>query len=174
MKLTRNAQLWLPGYIRHTVERRLSRESADGPVDLLFCIADHYEPGHGSPGIAVERARVSRWVRNYPRLARFSDSDGRPPQHTFFYPADQYRPEHLEELAQLCRGGFGEVEIHLHHDNDTSENLRQTLLAFASCLHERHGLLGRDERNRIAYGFIHGNWALDNSRPDGRWCGVND
>jgi len=24
------------------------------------------------------------------------------------------------------------------------------------------------------YGFIHGNWALDNSRPDGDWCGVND
>ena len=26
----------------------------------------------------------------------------------------------------------------------------------------------------IVYGFIHGNWALCNSRPDGRWCGVND
>jgi len=24
------------------------------------------------------------------------------------------------------------------------------------------------------YGFVHGNWALDNSRPDGRWCGVNN
>ncbi|MEW6003624.1 MAG: hypothetical protein AB1638_13395, partial [Nitrospirota bacterium] len=26
----------------------------------------------------------------------------------------------------------------------------------------------------ILYGFIHGNWALDNSRKDGRWCGVNN
>jgi len=26
----------------------------------------------------------------------------------------------------------------------------------------------------LAYAFIHGNWALDNSRPDGRWCGVNN
>src|SRR6202043_585670 len=26
----------------------------------------------------------------------------------------------------------------------------------------------------VAYGFVHGNWALDNSRPDGRWCGVNN
>jgi hypothetical protein len=25
-----------------------------------------------------------------------------------------------------------------------------------------------------AWGFIHGNWCLDNSGPDGRWCGVND
>jgi hypothetical protein len=23
------------------------------------------------------------------------------------------------------------------------------------------------------FGFIHGNWALDNSRPDGKWCGLN-
>jgi hypothetical protein len=34
--------------------------------------------------------------------------------------------------------------------------------------------LKKDDRGRITYGFIHGNWALDNSRPDGRWCGVND
>jgi hypothetical protein len=25
-----------------------------------------------------------------------------------------------------------------------------------------------------AFGFIHGNWALDNSGPGGRWCGVNN
>src|SRR5262249_17082516 len=24
------------------------------------------------------------------------------------------------------------------------------------------------------YAFIHGNWALDNARRDGRWCGVNN
>jgi hypothetical protein len=28
--------------------------------------------------------------------------------------------------------------------------------------------------SRIAYGFVHGNWALCNSRPDGDWCGVNE
>ncbi len=67
------------------------------------------------------------------------------------------------------------MEIHLHHDNDTAENLRSTLLEFADVLHRRHGLLRRDECNQtILYGFIHGNWALDNSRPDGRWCGVNN
>jgi hypothetical protein len=38
-----------------------------------------------------------------------------------------------------------------------------------------HGLLPRDKRTGdVAYGFIHGNWALDNSRPDGRRCGVNN
>jgi hypothetical protein len=28
--------------------------------------------------------------------------------------------------------------------------------------------------SRVRYGFIHGNWALCNSRPDGDWCGVNE
>ena len=37
----------------------------------------------------------------------------------------------------------------------------------------RHGLLRRRE-GKLAFGFIHGNWALDNSRPDGRWCGLDN
>ena len=40
---------------------------------------------------------------------------------------------------------------------------------------ERHGLLSRDRyTGEVGYGFIHGNWALDNSRPDGRMCGVDN
>ena len=81
----------------------------------------------------------------------------------------------LDALAGLCRLGLGEVEIHLHHDGDTSENLRQTLLTFKDLLARRHGLLARHrETGALAYGFVHGNWALDNSSPDGRWCGVNN
>jgi len=41
-------------------------------------------------------------------------------------------------------------------------------------LFDKHNLLRKDESGQIVYGFIHGNWALDNSRPDGRWCGVNN
>jgi Glycosyl transferase family 2 len=38
-----------------------------------------------------------------------------------------------------------------------------------------HGLLGRHrDTGAPGYAFVHGNWALDNARPDGRWCGVND
>ncbi|HEY1922510.1 MAG TPA: hypothetical protein VGG44_07065, partial [Tepidisphaeraceae bacterium] len=40
---------------------------------------------------------------------------------------------------------------------------------------DRHGLLSRRRNSsEITYGFIHGDWALDNSRPDGRHCGVNN
>jgi hypothetical protein len=143
---------------------------------VLLAVCDHYEPKRGGAPPAKARARVKQWVDEYPRLfGGFRDSDGRPPRHTFFYPAEEYEPEYLDMLADLCRAGYGEVEVHLHHDDDTADNLRRTLLGFKQTLADRHGLLSRDKQTgEVAYGFIHGNWALDNARSDGRWCGVNN
>ena len=124
----------------------------------------------------IARARVERWTHDYPKnLGDYTDSDGRPPRQTFFYPLEEYEPEFLDALAELCRQGYGEVEVHLHHDNDTAENMRRVLLGYKHRLAEQHGLLARHrETGEIAYSFIHGNWALCNSRPDGCWCGVNN
>jgi hypothetical protein len=44
---------------------------------------------------------------------------------------------------------------------------------FREVLHRRHGLLHQHEGS-VKFGFIHGNWALDNSRRDGRYCGLNN
>lgn len=78
-------------------------------------------------------------------------------------------------LADLERRGYGEVEVHLHHDRDTSEGFRQKIEWFRDTLHHSHGLLRTDPATgRLAYGFIHGNWALDDSGEGGRWCGVRD
>jgi hypothetical protein len=149
---------------------------ADEEVHLLLCIADHFEPKHGRVPPEAARARVQRWVEEYPRqFAHFRDSDDRPPRHTFFYPMEEYDAEHLDLLAELCRAGYGEVEIHLHHDHDTAHGLREKLLAFKELLAQRHGLLARDRNTGApSYGFVHGNWALCNSRPDGSWCGINN
>ena len=173
----KNVFIWLPQYVRGDWagwrERHLRELS--GVTHVLFCIADHFEPGWGRPGAEVEQKRVDRWVREYPRLAKgFRDADGCPPRHTFFFPAEEYRPELLEPLVELVRDGYGEVEVHLHHDGDTAEGLKGKLLEFLERL-ERHALLERDgETGRPSFAFVHGNWALDNSRPDGRWCGVNN
>jgi hypothetical protein len=145
---------------------------------VFLAIADHYEPMWGGASPALQRERVAAWVKNYPRMAHgITDSRGRPPQHTFFYPAEDHTDlddQHIDQLAGLCRRGYGDVEIHLHHDNDNAENLSETLGSFKETLHHRHGLLETDEHGDITFGFVHGNWALDNSRPDGRWCGVNN
>jgi hypothetical protein len=159
--MLKNFHLWLPAY--------LTRSRSHGPIaHVFFCFVDHYEPLWRGAAQKQGLERIRYWRTHYPKLARFRDADGRPPQHTFFYPAEEYRPELLEELAPLCRQGYGEVEIHLHHDNDTAENLRAQILEFKLKL-AGHGFLSQNQ-----YGFIHGNWALDNSRPDGRWCGVNN
>jgi hypothetical protein len=170
----RNVDRWLAPYVLQSHKRRSPRAGQE--VHLLLCIADHYEPKADNAPPDVARARVRRWVRDYPRyLGGFRDVDGRPPRHTFFYPIEEYETEYLDALAGLCAAGFGEVEVHLHHDRDTAEGLREKLLGFRGLLTERHGLLcHRRETGEPAYGFVHGNWALDNSRPDGRWCGVNN
>jgi hypothetical protein len=181
----RNMHRWLGSYLWQSVRRGLlgrrrdaARSGGGGkgkPIHLLLCIADHFEPEAGGVSGEVADARVAAWVREYPRVfGGFRDSDDRPPRHTFFYPIDQYEPRHVDALAELCRAGFGEVEIHLHHDNDTAENLENTLRRFTETFASRHGLLGRWPDGRVAYGFVHGNWALNNSRPDGRCCGVNN
>jgi hypothetical protein len=81
--------------------------------------ADHYEPLRGKAYRHQGLERVKRWFESYPPMVdRFHDAGGRPPQHTFFYPAEEYAPEYADLLAQLCQRGYGEVEIHLRHDRD--------------------------------------------------------
>jgi hypothetical protein len=142
---------------------------------VMFAIADHYEPLNGAVSRAQADRRVERWHVEYGRMAEgLRDADGRAPQHSFFYPAEQYDAGHVERLADLVERGCGEIEVHLHHDGDTSANLRRTIVDFTTVLHDRHGLLSEHPDGSTAYGFVHGNWALDNARPDGSHCGVND
>ncbi len=120
-------------------------------------------------------ARRSLGSRISPPIRCYRDSDGCRPRYSFFFPIEEYEPAYLDALANLCHQGFGEVEIHLHHDRDTAEGLRECLAAFKNLLDTRHHLLSRHRHTgALGYGFIHGNWALCNSRPDGRWCGVNN
>lgn len=169
----RGLHRWLLPYL---LSGRRDRRPPGQPVHVLLAVCDHYEPKRAGAPPEKARARVEQWVRDYPRqFAEFRDSDGYHPRWSFFYPAEEYEPEYLDMLAGLCHAGYGEVEVHLHHDNDTADNLRRTLLDFKHTLADRHKLLCRDARTgEVAYGFIHGNWALDNARSDGRWCGVNN
>ena len=165
---------WLPSYLARDLRLKLSGISA--PKHIYFCICDHFEPYWHNADKATARSRLNRWLDEWPKLAdQHLDSDGKRLKYSFFYPEEEYQKDDLDALAELCHAGYGEVEIHLHHDNDTADNLRTTLLDFKKRLHEQHGLLSVDKRtSEIVYGFIHGNWALNNSRPDGRQCGINN
>jgi hypothetical protein len=169
---------WFLGYLA-SVLRRPRRSPR--PRHLIVAICDHYEPFRDGADTATARQTVRDWLAAYPAaVAGFRDADGMPPRHTFFYPQEEYDAPILDDLAAFCRAGYGDVEIHLHHRHDTTDGLREKLIAFRDLLHGRHGLLGekRSEvwglKSSVSYAFIHGNWSLCNSRPDGDWCGVNE
>lgn len=168
----RHMQQWLGAYA-FPAERRTAWER-DVPTAVFIALCDHWEPLCYDATHEQAQHRIRRWVTEYPRLfGDFRDCTGRPPQHTFFYPQDEYRPEYLDLLKPLCEAGYGDVDVHLHHDNDTADGLRDKLESFRQTLYHRHGFLRKNERGEIVYGFIHGNWSLCNSRPDGRMCGVD-
>jgi hypothetical protein len=164
--------MWFVPYIKQII----SRPKVDGTTHVLFCFVDHYEPQWRNDDIEVERARVDRWFNEYPEMAKqHKDADGHMPKHCFFYPEEEYRYEHLAKLSDMCYHGFGEIEIHLHHEDDTAENFTKTIESFAKTLNEDHGALSiHPDTGQIMYAFIHGNWALDNSLPGGAHCGINN
>ncbi len=171
----RRVDIWWRDYVRHL------REQAALPTNgktkhILFCFVDHYEPRWGKADYATEVERVDKWISGYPKLcAGHFDADGQSPKHSFFFPSEEYRPEHIDKLVELCSAGYGEIEIHLHHDNDTESGLRANLGEFIDRLVTEHDALPLDPvSGRALWSFVHGNWALDNSRDDGRWCGVNN
>lgn len=176
LKKIANNLHWLPSYAQWYFHARRHSVSTSRLSHLFFAICDHYEPYWNNADPVTARGRIKRWVNEYPKVAQSAkDSDGRSFVYSFFYPEEEYRYEDMEQIADICRAGLGEVEVHLHHDNDHSENLRTTLLDFKKRLANDHGLLSRDSLNGdISYAFIHGNWALDNSRPDGKYCGINN
>jgi hypothetical protein len=170
MILPRHAEIWFPGYVQ---DRLRSRRRA--PVKRVWlAFTDHFEPlwNHVDEGTGIER--VGRWVSNWPRIAsKFRDSAGRQPRYTFFYPEEEYRPQLLSALEPLVEAGIGDVEIHLHHDHESEQRFVDRMSSFIETLRTRHGFL-HTKNGKPVFGFIHGLWALDNSRPDGRFCGLNN
>ncbi|MFH2125745.1 MAG: hypothetical protein ABIK12_04465, partial [Pseudomonadota bacterium] len=101
---TKAMEIWLPGYLRQALR---PRPHTKGPVTICLAVADHFEPYWAGAAEDVALSRLASWERGLPALAQgLRDCRGRPPQHDFFYPVEQYQPEVLERLAALCRQGL--------------------------------------------------------------------
>jgi len=169
----RNLDIWFWSYLKF-MTKKLTRNKPK-VTKVYFCIADHYEPYWGKATKEDAIRRVRRWHCEYiPQAEKYTDSDGNHPIYSFFYPAEEYDEEAMTMISDIVHKGFGDVEIHLHHEDDTAENLRTDLNDFIRVLDEKHNLLRRNEQGQLVYAFIHGNWALDNSHPDGAYCGVDN
>jgi len=157
----RKYYIFLPDYVHSAFT---PAPIVQGPTHVFFLITDHFEPL-----FSVQRAQ--HFADRYRAMAmQHRDSVGRPPQHTWFYPGEQDSPGVLAVLRQLTGEGLGEVELHYHHANDSSEKVA---VKFKSAITEfqKFGFL-KTVDGRTAFAFIHGSEGLDNA--DGELCGVND
>ena len=171
MKLPRHAEIWFLPYLRDRL-RKIARSMK--PKRAWVAITDHYEPLGMGASVETALGRVARWRDRWPRIAGDAprDAAGQRPQYSFFYPQEEYRRDLLEGIAEMARLGVGDVEVHLHHDNEQRDSFIRKVTDYCRRLTDDHGLL-RQQHGRTVFGFIHGNWTLDNSSPDGKWCGLN-
>ena len=169
---------------------------AQGPKHLIFTFVDHFEP------TKTDNSEVQPWISDYMAMARkHTDADGKHPIHSYFLLAcprcltgareKHMIPDQLRMLNTVTYGGFGEVDYHLHHgemdERNRTEEEAEADLHYLNDLTEdiftRHGAwVTTDPSPRNAIAFIHGMWALDNSRlndwttpddPYRQFCGVN-
>lgn len=171
MKLPRHAEMWLMPYLKDRLRKRIRPIK---PKRAWVAITDHYEPLGMGASVETALGRVARWRDKWPRIAADApkDAGGQCPQHSFFYPQEEYRRDLLDGIAEMVRLGVGDVEVHLHHHNEQRDSFIHKVTEYCRRLTNDHGLL-RQQDGRTVFGFIHGNWALDNSRPDGKLCGLN-
>jgi len=170
--IKRNMHIWIWNYLFGNW-RSLSNPRR--PIHIMFCYVDHFEPHHGKVNTDRAQARMRTWLERYPTLAqKYVDADGNHLKHTWFYPYDELDESELVQLNQLCKLGLGEVEFHLHHKDDTSHTLYDKIMSGLKVFN-KHGIAVTEEGN-VSYGFIHGNWSLDNSivRKGENYCGVDD
>ncbi len=163
------------------------------PKHVIFTYVDHFEPF----GTVEDADKMTNyWVKDYMAMAsKHTDADGRHPIHTYFVLAWPYmQPEQLNRvltrLNEVTYTGYGEVEVHIHHGcpNEamrTEREATEELLNFISMAKQQFNMNGAlitaETAPKITFGFVHGNWALDNSRylsspgvpAHYEYCGVN-
>lgn len=175
-----NRKGWLLPYLFSIPFKRKKVIKDSNRMHVLFLFVDHFEPGHGGSNLAIQRERVEQWRSFYPELAgSFQDSEGVPPQHTWFFLGED--PEQLNLLSEMCFLGFGEVELHIHHGSqdripdhwkqNTLEGLAQLIENQKRFFSKYGALITAEPLPQHIFGFIHGMYALDNSLP--AYCGVS-
>ena len=172
----KKAYIWLPSFLRQVL-RAMLQPPRRGTTHIIIAICDHFDFGSGGSYKEGEEQKIERWVSEYPPFAdKHYDTYGYKLKHTWFFPPHYHRADYLEKIVSLCAAGYGEVEMHLHHDHmapfpDSSETLRQKI---RQCVddYSKFGVFTLPD-GRKTFAFIHGDWALDNSRT-GNHCGVND
>jgi hypothetical protein len=167
-----NCYVWLPDYLRKSLAQGKQPRLGTEITDVVFLVVDHFEPSRREGERGVHRVR--EWCEAFATMAgRHRDSDGVPPQHSWFYRYDYPNDECVRILSEFVYRGFGEIDFHLHHGNDTEQTFSKTIRDGVEWFNEFGAMLTAEETPTKHFAYIAGNWALDNGRRDASMSGVN-
>ena len=168
-----DAQIWLPAYISGLFQAKETVPDAEKHV--IFVMVDHYEPGYEARG----EERNLTWLEEFRGIAdRHHDSYGNRFRYTWFYPYDHKNQPVLRDLSRMPFEDYGEIDLHWHHPESTNEDFPGQL-AEATTWFRKFGCFREyTPAGRTRFAFIHGSWALDDSREwesatGPRRCGVS-
>ena len=160
----KNIDRWLIHYIQGIISRPTVK---DQPIDIMFLFVDHFE-------LNGYQDRLEAWTTGYPAIAKkHFDSDGHHPKHSFFYALDLMHEHELVAMKPVVDSGYGEFELHWHHDHDTPDSFVRKLDAAMEIFHKHGYMKPYEQGQKSCFSFIHGNWSLGNSRSD-NFCGVDN
>jgi hypothetical protein len=168
----KNVLSWLPNYINFEIKKNFEKET-NATKHIMLLLADHHEITKTNDELL--------FLEKLKKLSnKHLDGDGKKLQYTFFYPYDHFfRPDFdthvLSTIVKYCSQGYGDIELHWHLKNETSASYRDKLRDAIKRFNKYGALITVD--NKVAYGFIHGNWALDNSiisEKGENYSGVNN
>lgn len=166
--------VWLPNYIKQRFFIRDEKGTKEvDRVHVIVAVVDHFEPSRREGEIGVRRVR--EWCERYYKLARgHLDSDGVLPQHSWFYRFDYPNFDCIKILSEYVYKDLGEIEFHLHHGYDTSKSYAAKMCEGGSWFNRAGAMISAESEPQIRFGYIAGNWALDNGEGDAALSGVND
>lgn len=172
-KLARwNCHIWLPDYFRRSWRQRGARRPGQEITDVMVLVTDHFEPARKEGELGVQRVR--EWCDRFAKTAqRHRDADGVVPQHTWFYRYDYPNQACTQILSEFVYRGFGEIEFHLHHGNDTDESFAKAISEGVEWFNQVGAMVTAEPAPQKRFAYIAGNWALDNGRFDDSMSGCN-
>ena len=162
----KHIHVWLLDDLRRRCWRMGRQPDPQQVIDLMVLCVDHFEWNN-------QQDRIDAWQKHFPELMhKHRDADGCMPKHSFFYALDLMQEHELALLKTWVASGYGEVELHWHHQHDTPSSFTQTLDA-ALPRFQAHGHLLPYDNQPACFAFIHGNWSLANARG-AEFCGVDN
>jgi hypothetical protein len=132
----------------------------------MLILADHHEI------TKLEKEEI--FLDRLKTLAdKHKDFDGKKIQYTFFYVYDKFNLDIAKAIASVSAQGYGDMELHWHMRDETSESFREKLKDAKKNFGKVGALTTIDGKK--AFAFIHGNWNLDNTKSEtGSRSGVNN